>query len=84
MRIHLSENNGVLHANDILGTGTVESGAYLRTLEKMNFTETCVEHEMDLVAVMELGVLGDDIQKPDDYASRSMEHILNIAPFMEL
>jgi len=84
MRIHLSENDGVLHANDILGTGTVDTGAYLRTLEKMNFAENCVEHDMDLIAVMELGVLGDDIQKPDDYASRSMEHILNIAPFMEL
>lgn len=82
MRIHLSENNGLLHANDILGTGIVDIAAYLRFFESKEFEGTCKEHGMDLVAVMELGVLGDSIPDPDDYARRSMEHVVGVAPYI--
>lgn len=84
MRVHLSENNGLLHANDILGSGSVDFQTYLQALQKMDFAQTCENLGMDLVAVMELGVLGDEIPDPDDYARQSMEHALKAAPFIEL
>jgi sugar phosphate isomerase/epimerase len=82
MRIHLSENDGLLHSNDIHGTGNVDTAAYLRAFEEKRFDDVCMEHGMDLVAVMELGVLGDAIPDPDDYARQSMEHVLGVAPFL--
>ncbi|NIM93768.1 MAG: TIM barrel protein [Anaerolineales bacterium] len=84
MRIHLSENDGLLHANDIHGTGNVDTGTYLKVLESTNFDDTCKKHNMDLVAVMELGVLGDAIPDPDDFARQSMRHLLEVAPFLEI
>lgn len=84
LRVHLSENDGLLHSNNILGNGTVDTGAYLRVLQDMDFEQPCKERGMDLVAVMELGVLGEDIPDPEDYALRSIEHILKVAPFIEL
>ncbi len=83
MRIHLSENDGLLHANDILGTGNVPMGDYLAFLEEENFQETCKTHGLDLVVTMELGVLGDDIPDPDNYARRSLDYVLGIAPYLD-
>lgn len=83
VRVHLSENNGLLHANDILGSGSVDIAAYLQALYAMGFNSACRQRGKDFVIVMELGVLGDPIPDPDDYARRSMEHILKIAPFLE-
>jgi sugar phosphate isomerase/epimerase len=82
LRIHLSENDGVLHANDILGTGTVELGSYLNTIENLRFEETCTQRGLELVAVMELGVLGQEIQDADEYARRSRDYVLQVAPFI--
>jgi hypothetical protein len=39
---------------------------------------------MDLVAVMELGVLGENISDPDDYALQSMRYALEATPFLEI
>jgi sugar phosphate isomerase/epimerase len=83
-RIHLSENDGLLHANDVLGTGNVDIASYLNTFKEMDFEATNRKHGIDFVAVMELGVLGTPIPNPDDYARRSMEHVLEIAPFLEI
>lgn len=82
LRIHLSENDGVLHANDLLGTGTVDFGSYLRTIEDLGFEETCAQRGMELVAVMELGILGQAIEDADEYARRSRDHVLQVAPFI--
>lgn len=84
LRVHLSENDGILHANDILGSGTVDLAAYLQALENMKFEETCDKYGIDLVAVMELGVLGDNIPDPDEYARQSMDHVLKVVPHLEL
>lgn len=83
LRIHLSENDGVLHANDLLGTGTVDFGSYLRAIETLGFEETCAQRGVELVAVMELGVLGQPIEDADEYARRSRDHVLQAAPFIK-
>lgn len=84
MRIHLSENDGLLHANDQLGTGTVPIGSYLEYIHQHGFDEVCSRREMELVAVMELGVLGQNINDADAYARHSMEYVLKVAPFMSV
>lgn len=84
MRVHLSENNGLLHANDILGTGTVDFQSYLNAFEQMEFGQVCKEKEMDFVAVMELGVLGQPIPDPDFFATRSLDNLLKMAPFLDI
>lgn len=83
IRLHLSENDGILHANDVLGTGTVDFKAYLETLHQLRFEETCHMLGMELVAAMELGVLSTPIPDPDSYALTSLNHILDNAPFLE-
>lgn len=83
MRVHLSENDGFLHANDIIGTRTVPTGDYLSYFEKNDFQETCRKLGLDLVVTMELGVLGDNIPDPDEYARHSLNNVLGIAPFLE-
>ncbi len=84
MRLHLSENDGKLHANDVLGTGSVDFAGYLQAVQAMEFGEPCRQKGLDFVAVMELGILDDPIPDPDEYARRSMSHVLVEAPFLTL
>jgi sugar phosphate isomerase/epimerase len=84
MRIHLSENDGLLHANDQLGTGMVPKGSYLEYLHQHSFDQVCSRRKIELIAVMELGVLGQDISDADAYARDSMEYALKSASFMSV
>lgn len=84
MRVHLSENDGLSHANDVLGTGTVDFARYLDVFQQGDFGRVCTEHGIDFVAVMELGVLGDSIPDPDSYARTSLKNLLKVAPFLDI
>jgi len=82
-RVHFSENDGLLHDNAILGTGTVHYPKYLEALLEPGLGETAESRGYDLCAVMELGVLGDPILDPDDWAARSLAHIARLAPELD-
>lgn len=82
-RVHFSENDGLLHDNAILGTGTVLYEQYLPALLKPGLELAAESRGYDLCAVMELGVLGDPIHAPDDWAARSLAHIIRMAPELD-
>lgn len=81
--IHLSENDGLVHANQIIGTGTVPTGEYLQVLRDLRVEEECAEREIELVAALELGVGGESIDDPDSWVRRSVEYVTNLARFLE-
>jgi sugar phosphate isomerase/epimerase len=83
-RVHLSENDGLLHANNILGTGSVDFRLYLEAMQTSDLVAKQAARGVELTTVMELGVLGDEILDPDGYTRRSMQYVLSIAPFMTI
>lgn len=75
--IHITDNDGLLHANDIVGSGTTPVGAYLAAIHEADSA-----HEP--VAVMELGVPGDSIDSPERWVEASSTHARRVAPFLAL
>lgn len=81
--IHLSENDGLLHANKVIGTGTVSTGDYLQALRDLGVEGECAERGIELVAALELGVRGERIDDPDNWVRCSVEYVTNLVPFIE-
>lgn len=75
--IHITDNDGLLHANDIVGTGTTPVRAYLAAIHEAGL-------DRDPVAVIELGVPGDRIDSPERWVEASSAHALEVAPFLTL
>lgn len=82
---HLSDHEAYRHTNQILGTGCTPTAEYLRLLQSLE--EQGVFRHFDyaeLVVSLELGVPGDTIPDPDDWVRRSLEHVLEVAPYARL
>lgn len=75
LHVHLSDNNGSIHANYILGKGVTLFPEYIKKLIEMKVDETCRQYKEVAVAAMELGEMGQDIADPDRYVRESLEYI---------
>jgi sugar phosphate isomerase/epimerase len=82
---HISDHEESRHTNQVVGTGclpTVDYLIQLKALEdkgafrRFGYEEVC--------ASFELGMPGDTIADPDDWARRSIEHVLRVAPYVRL
>jgi sugar phosphate isomerase/epimerase len=82
---HFSDHQPFLHTNQEIGTGFAPIGDYLDMLHRMD-----VDHLVqrfgyeELVVSFELGVPGDQIPDPDERVRRSIQHVLQIAPYLSL
>ena len=82
---HFSDHQPYLHTNQAIGTGFTRTKDYLDALQRMDIDRRVKRFGYDeLVVSFELGVPGDTITDPDDWVSRSIQHIQEIAPYMTL
>ncbi len=82
---HFSEHRSYLHTNQVIGTGFTPTKDYLDMLQRMNIDQRMQRFGYDeLVISFELGVPGDQIDDPDDWVQNSIQHVLEIAPYMSL
>jgi len=82
---HLSDHQPTQHTNQVVGTGFTPTAEYLDALRRLEAEGVFHHfHFGDLVASFELGVPGDTIADPDDWVRRSLEHVLQIAPYMTM
>jgi sugar phosphate isomerase/epimerase len=79
--IHITDNDGLLHANNIIGSGTTPVAEYLAAINASPAASYYAARNDELVAVMELGVPGDTIDSPERWVRESMAHLQEIAPF---
>lgn len=82
--IHITDNDGLLHANNIIGSGTTPVAKYLAAINASPAASYCAARNDESVAVMELGVPGDTIDSPERWVRESMAHVQEIAPFLSL
>lgn len=82
--VHITDNDGLLHANNIVGSGTTPVAEYLAAINDSPAASYCAARNDELVAVMELGVPGDAIDSPERWARESLAHALEVAPFLTL
>ena len=80
LHIHISDNNGIIHSNAIIGSGTALIKEYLNELIDLNVEGVCNKSGEVLVAALELGEFGQDIKDIDFYISKSIEFIKNNIP----
>ncbi len=80
MHAHISDNNGKIHANWIIGTGVTKIADYLTKLMEMGIDGTCKNYEEIAVASLELGEVGQDIKNPDNYVRQSINYIKKNIP----
>jgi len=82
--VHITDNDGLLHTNGIIGSGTVLVSEYLAAIHASAAEANCAARNDTLVAVMELGVPGDSIDSPERWVRESMAHVQAAAPFLSL
>jgi sugar phosphate isomerase/epimerase len=82
--IHITENDGALHANNIIGSGATPVADYMAAINASPAAPHCAARGDELVAVMELGVPGDNIDSPERWVRESTAHVQEVAPFLIL
>lgn len=82
---HFSDHEPFQHTNQAVGTGFTRTADYLQRLQDLDIDSKMQRFGYDeIVTSFELGVPGDDIPDADQQVRRSLEHILEIAPYMTL
>lgn len=82
LHVHISDNNGKVHANYIIGTGVTVIPKYIEKLIQIGVDETCRSYGEVAVAAMELGEIGQKVEDPDDYVKKSLEYVEENVPLL--
>jgi len=80
LHVHISDNDGKVHANWIIGRGVARVPDYLRKLIEIGIDRTCARHNETAVASLELGEIGQKIKDPDQYVQESLEYLSSNVP----
>lgn len=82
---HFSDHKPYLHTNQVIGTGFAPTLVYLEALRRIDIDRRMQRFGYDeMVVSLELGVPGDRIDDPDAWVRRSLQYVLQAAPFMSL
>lgn len=80
LHVHISDNDGKVHANWIIGRGVTPVSDYLGKLTEMGIDKTCNRYDETAVASLELGEIGQKVKDPDLYVKESLEYLSNNVP----
>jgi len=81
---HISDNNGRIHANEIIGTGVTLVKEYLEALLDIGIDEAARRNNVVPVAGLELGLIGQSIDNPDNWVKKSLEFVLEKCTWINL
>ena len=81
---HITDCDGVQHANQIIGTGVVLIKEYLVELINMDLDKNCKRYGFPMVAALELGVIGQNIHDLDFYINESINYKNKNVPELSL
>jgi sugar phosphate isomerase/epimerase len=85
IHVHLSDHEPLRHTNQIIGTGFLPIADYLEALRALEIDRRVKRFGYDeAVVTLELGYLGDRIDDPDEWVRRSVQHVREAAPYMQL
>lgn len=80
IHIHISDNNGLAHANDIIGTGVCPVAAYVNKFAEIGIDQICQNYGEPAVAALELGDQGKKAVNPRDYVDQSLQFLEKVTP----
>jgi len=80
LHAHISDNDGKVHANWIIGRGVTRVPDYLRKLVEIGIDRTCARHNEEAVASLELGEIGQKVKDSDQYVRESLEYLSKNVP----
>ena len=82
---HFSDHEAARHTNQVIGTGITRTAEYLDALRRMDIDGRVGRFGYDeLVISLELGAPGDSIADPDNWVRLSIQHVLQVAPYVTL
>lgn len=82
---HFSDHQAFKHTNQVIGTGITRTADYLNALRDMDIDRRMRRFGYDeLVISFELGMPGERVDDADDWVRRSLQHVMEIAPYMTL
>ena len=79
---HISDCDGKIHSNDIIGTGVTKVSDYLKAIVEFGIDRTCKKLDLEPVAALELGVYGQNIDDPDRWVSESVAYMRKEVPWL--
>lgn len=81
---HISDNDGRVHANEIIGTGVTPIDSYLKSLLDIGIEEVAIKNNVIPVASIELGLIGQYIDNPERWVSESLKWVKEKCPWITL
>ena len=84
IHVHISDNDGKAHANEIIGTGVTLVPEYLRKLSELGIDKNAESKGFPAVAGIELGLIGQVIDDPDRWARESLEWTMSRTSFVRI
>lgn len=84
IHVHISDNDGLTHSNDIIGTGAALIGEYLNACIDFGIDETARRYGVEPVAALELGLYGMQVEDRHHWVRASMDHVFRVAPRITL
>lgn len=91
IHIHISDNNGLVDGNDLIGTGTTPIREYLEAALDYGFLNTARKYGSEAVASIEVGNIGQKVgnidkhvKNPSQIAKKCIEYLLREIPFLKL
>ncbi len=80
MHIHISDNDGNKHENLIIGRGAALVKEYLKELISLDLDKANEAYSEKMVAALELGEMGQEIDDVNFYVKESMDFVLKNVP----
>ncbi len=80
LHVHISENDGENHSNDIIGKGVTPVATYIKAVNSIGIEETCEKAGEVAIAVLEIGEENARPSDPDSYVRQSLEYLEKVVP----
>jgi sugar phosphate isomerase/epimerase len=80
LHVHLSETDTFEHTNSIIGTGKVDFKSYIDKLLELGIEGNCKKYNEVVVAGIEMGEPGGEVDDPDRWVRESLSYIKRVLP----
>ena len=84
IHVHISETDTFEHTNSIIGSGKADFKAYIDKVVELGIEENCQKYGEDVVAGIEMGEPGGEVDNADRWMKESLAYLAKILPELTL
>ncbi len=81
---HLSDHDGMVHSNSVIGEGKVDFSPYLQRCKELGMAEDCRRAGIEPVFCLEIAEPGSDLDSAESWLDRSLAYLKDNVPEISL